>query len=150
MKQLLQALALLIFSSPLLAAPEILTIDSSASPKSSDRYIRRVHKEIPTPNQTVAINRFTILQAMLTTKGYAWTYEGEGDGFLLARFDYRGDTIIMKIEYNDALIQLKYHKAWGDYVCENDIAGVCYENANGYYKYVKNLRRSIELQAKRT
>jgi len=80
---------------------------------------------------------------MLSTKGYKWLFEGEGQGYILARFDYRGDTNIMRIEYNKSLVQLKYHSAWGDYVCKKLVDDICYKNSRGYYNYIKNLRKSI-------
>jgi hypothetical protein len=73
-------------------------------------------------------------------------YESEGDGYILARFDYRGNTTVMRIEYSEKLVQLKYHGAIYDFVCGNLVDGICYKNQRGYYNYTKNLRASIAQQ----
>ncbi len=87
--------------------------------------------------------RLAIIDGMLNTKGIAWVFEGEGEGYILARFDYRGDTNVIRIEFDEKLVQLKYHDALGDYICKNNIDGICYRNGRGYYNYIKNLRKSI-------
>ncbi|MGS0676692.1 hypothetical protein [Shewanella sp. 30m-9] len=130
------------------AAPSTLEIDDNIQPKSSDRYIRAVHKEVETNTDDLNKIRYAILEGMLTTKGFAWVYQGEGDGYILARFDYRGDTNVIRIEYNSSLVQLKYHDALGDYVCKTLIDDICYKNSRGYYNYIKNLRNSINKQLK--
>ena len=134
---------MLMMSMQTTAGAQILTVDKNIKPSSSVKKIKAVHQEIDVKGFSFDEIRYVILQGMLSTHGYAWGYEGEGDDYILARFDYRGDTVIMRIEFTDEIIQLKYHKAWGDYVCKNDIDGVCYKNAGGYYKYVRNLRKSI-------
>ena len=126
------------------AGPSELIIDSSIKPSSSHRYIRAVHKEIEIYTNDLKKLRYAIVDGMLTTKGYAWVYEGEGDGYILARFDYRGNTNVVRIEYDESMVQLKYHSALGQYVCQKLVADICYKNEKGYYKYVKNLRKSIE------
>ncbi|MEZ9198021.1 hypothetical protein [Shewanella sp. 10N.286.54.B9] len=136
-------------SAPLLAAPEVLQVDDNIKPKSFDRYIRAVHKEIETGSNDINKIRYAILEGMLVTKGFAWVYQGEGDGYILARFDYRGDTNVMRIEYDQSLVQLKYHAALGDYICKNLVDDICYKNSRGYYNYVKNLRNSISKQLQR-
>lgn len=128
------------------AEPSVLEINSKIKKKSYDRYINAVHKEIDVYGKSLAAIKYGILDGMLRTKGYRWALEGEGDGFILARFDYRGDTNIMRIEYNDSFVQLKYHQAWGDYQCKKLIDDICYKNARGYYNYIKNLRSSIARQ----
>ncbi|GIU29236.1 hypothetical protein [Shewanella sp. MBTL60-007] len=131
------------------AAPTTLEINDKIKPKSSDRYIRAVHKEIETGTNDLDKIRYGILEGMLTTKGFAWVYQGEGDGYILARFDYRGDTNVMRIEYDQSLVQLKYHDALGDYVCKKLVDDICYKNSRGYYNYIKNLRNSISKQLSR-
>ena len=139
----------LLFSFQVTGEPSILKIDKSKKPFSSEKYINAVHKEIPTYTDDLNRIRYAILEGMLRTKGYAWVFEGEGDGYILARFDYRGDINVMRIEYNQSMVQLKYHDAFGDLVCKNLVDDICYDNRRGYYNYIKNLRRSIETQLKR-
>ncbi|MCG9720787.1 hypothetical protein [Shewanella sp. Isolate7] len=147
-KTLLCGLSLLALSPLVLAQPSTLTIKQNTKPKSSDRYISAVHKEIETNNIGLEKTRYAILMGMLNTKGFAWVYDGEGEGYILARFDYRGDTNVMRIEYDESLVQLKYQDALGDYQCANLIEGICYKNGRGYYNYIKNLRASIARQLK--
>ncbi|KIO37570.1 hypothetical protein DB48_04105 [Shewanella sp. cp20] len=147
-KTLLSGLSLLALSPLVLAQPSTLTIKQNTQPKSSDRYISAVHKEIETNNIGLEKTRYAILMGMLNTKGFAWVYDGEGEGYILARFDYRGDTNVMRIEYDESLVQLKYQDALGDYQCANLIEGICYKNGRGYYNYIKNLRASIARQLK--
>jgi len=135
---------LLYFTSLLvIAEPSVLVIQKSVKPKSFDYKINAVHKEIAVSADNLASVKLAILDGMLNTKGYKWLFEGEGQGYILARFDYRGDTNIMRIEYNKSLVQLKYHSAWGDYVCKKLVDDICYKNSRGYYNYIKNLRKSI-------
>lgn len=129
-----------------IAEPIALVIDKSVKPRSFDYKINAVHKEMSVSADNLASVKLAILEGMLRTKGYKWLFEGEGEGYILARFDYRGDTNIMRIEYNKTLVQLKYHYAWGDYVCENLVDDICYKNSRGYYNYIKNLRKSISAQ----
>lgn len=145
----LYALLLLGLSTSVAAAPSMLEIKSNIKPKSSDRYIRAVHKEIETNNIGLEKTRYAILEGMLSTKGFPWVYDGEGDGYILARFDYRGDTNVIRVEYDESLVQLKYHDALGDYQCKNLIDDICYKNGRGYYNYIKNLRVSIAKQVQR-
>ena len=129
------------------AAPSPFSFDKKVKPHASEKYVRAVHEELPTNNASIETIRYRIVEGMLKTRGRVWTYEGEGDNFILARFDYRGNTTVMRIEYDEQLVQLKYHDAIGDFVCKNLRSnGICYENARGYYNYTKNLRTSILLQ----
>jgi hypothetical protein len=106
-----------------------------------------VHLEIPTNTSDVQKIRFAIIEGMLQTKGRAWTFEGEGDGYILARFDYRGHTIVMRIEYNQELIQLKYHAGSEAYECRTMVGdGICYKNHKNYYSYTGNMRNSVQRQ----
>lgn len=146
MKSILLIFLGVIMSFNTFAVPSKLEINTKIKPKSSERYIKAVHKEIETSGANLEAIKYAILEGMLTTKGYKWLFEGEGDGYVLARFDYRGDTNVMRIEYDKDLIQLKYHKAWGDYECEKLVDDICYKNSRGYYNYIKNLRKSIARQ----
>ena len=128
-----------------LGDPGPLVIDKSKKGRVSDSKIRSVHQEIATGTTDLRKIRLAIVNGMLETKGRVWTYEGEGDGYILARFDYRGHTIDSRIEYNQTLVQLKFHGGSEDYECENlQEDGVCYKNHKGYYNYTPNLRTSIE------
>lgn len=128
------------------AGPAPLVIDKKAKPKTSSKNILAVHEEIHTNTTDLREIRYRIVEGMLKTRGRIWTYDGEGDGYILARFDYRGNIQVMRIEYNEQYVQLKYHSAYNDLVCKNLIDGICYDNARGYYNYTKNLRASIAEQ----
>ena len=127
-----------------LADPAPLVIDKSSRGRASDSKIESVHQEIATGTTDLRKIRLAIINGMLETQGRTWTYEGEGDGYILARFDYRGHTIVSRIEYNQELVQLKFHGGSESYECENlQEDGVCYKNHRGYFNYTKNLRASI-------
>jgi hypothetical protein len=127
-----------------LADPGPLVIDKSGRGRVSNGEIEAVHQEIAAGTTDLRKIRLAIVNGMLQTKGRAWTYEGEGDGYILARFDYRGHTIVARIEYNQELVQLKFHGGSKAYECKNlQDNGVCYKNHKGYFNYTKNLRASI-------
>jgi hypothetical protein len=135
---------LLCWAASALADPGPLVIDKSGKGRTSAGNIEGVHLEIATGTTELRKIRLAIVNGMLQTKGRVWTYEGEGDGYILARFDYRGHTIVTRIEYNQALVQLKFHGGSEAYECENlQVNGVCYKNHKGYFKYTENLRTSI-------
>lgn len=134
----------LVLSFGLQAAPGPLNIDSKQSPKSSDSKILSVHEPINNPG-SVAHARATILNAMLHNKGVAWLMEEEGDGYIRGRFDYRGNMILVDVEYSDKYIQLKYVDGFKEFECENNVSGICYENHRHYYNYTKRLRDGIKL-----
>jgi hypothetical protein len=145
MRQIGLLLALLGVCSIVLAEPMPLTVRKNVKNSSARKYIEAVHLEIPTNTGDIAAIRLAIVEGMLNTKGRAWTLEGEGEGYILARFDYRGHINVMRIEYNDYLVQLKYHGSSEAYHCKilmDD--GICYSNHRNYYNYTKNLRASIE------
>lgn len=136
------------FSAASLASPAPLVIKDDIKPKTWDRYIRAVHQEIPVRTDNLNKVRYAILQGMLNTKGFSWVYDGEAEGYILARFDYRGDTNVIRIEYDTSWVQLKYHDALGDLVCDKEVDGICYDNSRYFYKYVRNLRKAIAAQMK--
>ncbi len=143
MKNIL-VVVLLSWSAGALGDPAPLVIDKSSRGRASDGKIESVHQEITTGTTDLRKIRLAIINGMLETKGRAWTYEGEGAGYILARFDYRGHTIVSRIEFNQALVQLKYHGGSEAYECENlQEDGVCYKNHKGYFNYTQNLRISI-------
>lgn len=127
-----------------LGDPAPLVIDKSGRGRVSNGDIEGVHQEIVTATTDLRRIQLAIVNGMIQTKGRAWTYEGEGDGYILARFDYRGHTIVTRIEYNQTLVQLKFHGGSEAYECVNlQENGVCYKNHKGYFNYTKNLRASI-------
>lgn len=137
-----------IFSASYVSAEpsELLFVKNKAAwdDTSSRRYVLAAHKEIKYQSVDTDRVRYHLLNAMLNTRGYKWVLEGEGDDHFLARFDYRGETIIMRIEYNERLIQLKYENSSKYYACENlQENGICLKNTRNYFNYVKNLRSSI-------
>jgi hypothetical protein len=137
-------LVLLGWAAGALGDPGPLVIDKSGRGRVSNGDIKGVHQEISTGTTELRKIRLAIVNGMIQTKGRAWTYEGEGDGYILARFDYRGHTIVTRIEYNETLVQLKFHGGSEAYECENlQENGVCYKNHKGYFNYTKNLRASI-------
>lgn len=125
------------------ASPSRLIVDKMLKPRASVGHIEAVHKEIENTSGRLKFARIAILNGMLRVKSKAWLLEEEGPGFIVARFDYRAKTILMKIEYSEELIQLKYLDSGNGYGCENLVVDICYENDRGYYNYTKNLRRSI-------
>ena len=128
-----------------LADPEPLVLPKSGRGRASNGDIEAVHKEIATGTTDVSKIQLAIIKGMLETKGRAWTYDGEGDGYILARFDYRGHAIVTRVEYNQAFVQLKYHGGSEVYQCENlQKNDICYKNHKGYFNYTKNFRASIE------
>jgi hypothetical protein len=143
MKQIL-ILVLLGWAAGALGDPAPLVIDKSKKGRASDKTIEAVHLEIATGTTDLRKIRLAIVNGMLETRGRVWTYEGEGDGYILARFDYRGHIMVSRIEFNQELVQLKYHGASEAFQCENlQEDGVCYDNHRGYFNYTKNLRTSI-------
>ncbi len=135
---------LLSWSASAIGDPGPLVIDKSSKGRASDSKIESVHQEIATGTTDLRKIQLAIVNGMLETKGRTWTYEGEGDGYILARFDYRGHTIVVRIEYNQEFVQLKFHGGSEAYECENlQEDGVCYKNHKGYFNYTKNLRISI-------
>jgi len=144
MKSILIVL-LLSWTAGALGEPGPLVIDKSSKGRTSNGNIAAVHQEMSTGTTDLRKIRLAIVNGMLETRGRVWTYEGEGDGYILARFDYRGHTIVMRIEYNQELVQLKFHGGSEAYQCKNlQENGVCYKNHKGYFNYTKNMRTSIE------
>jgi len=143
MKSILIVL-LLSWTAGALGEPGPLVIDKSSKGRTSDGNIAAVHQEMTTGTTDLRKIQLAIVNGMLETRGRVWTYEGEGDGYILARFDYRGHAIVMRVEYNQELVQLKFHGGSESYECKNlQENGVCYKNHKGYFNYTKNLRTSI-------
>jgi RNA:NAD 2'-phosphotransferase (TPT1/KptA family) len=140
-------IALLACTGLAMAAPSPLVVDKKVKKSVKAKHIEAVHLEIPTGTLDLAKIRYAIVQGMMLTKGRVWTYEGEDDGSIRARFDYRGHTIAVRIEYNEELVQIKFHGGSEAYQCEVLVDdGICYRNHKNYYKYTPNLRASIAQQ----
>ena len=133
------------------AEPAPLVIDQKVKRMANKKHIRAVHQEMVTSTSDIDAIRLAIIEGMLATKGRSWVFEGEGEGYILARFDYRGHIIVMRIEYNSELVQLKYHGGSEAYFCKALIDdGICYSNHKNYYAYTSNMRSSVEAQLQRT
>lgn len=140
-------IALLACCGVAMAEPAPFVFDKDVRNKKNASSVKKVHLEIPTNTTDLTRIRYAIIEGMLQTKGRAWTYEGDGDGYILARFDYRGHTIVMRIEYNQELIQLKYHAGSEAYECRTLVGdGICYQNHKNYYGYTGNMRNSVQRQ----
>ena len=119
-----------------------LKIDYSQK-KTKDKYIKAAH-EVIEHQLTLDEVRFSILDAALTSKGIKWLLEESGDDFVLLRWDYSGDIIYTRVEFDERFIQLKYADSFEDYECKNNIDGICYKNENRkYYAHMKTLRTAI-------
>ncbi len=136
-------LLIALFSPALLAAPSFLTLDKKQTKRNSSK-ILVAHQAI-THNLSMEELRFAILEATISNFNIKWVLEDEGPGFMTFRWDYRADAILTRIEFNESLIQMKYENAFGDFVCQNNIDGICYKNDSDYYLYMKRLRLSLEM-----
>lgn len=140
-------IALLACTGLAMAAPTPLVVDKSVKKSVREKHIKAVHLEIPTGTSDLAKIRYAIVQGMMLTKGRVWTFDGEDDGSILARFDYKGHTIAVRIEYDEELVQIKFHGGSEAYHCQVLVDdGICYRNHDNYYKYTPNLRISIAQQ----
>jgi hypothetical protein len=140
-------IALLVCTGLAMAEPAPLVVDKKVRKSVKAKHIEAVHLEIPTGTTDLAKIRYAIVQGMMLTKGRVWTYEGDDGGSIRARFDYRGHTIAVRIEYNEELVQIKFHGGSEAYECKIIIDdGICYRNHDNYYKYTPNLRASIAQQ----
>ena len=135
-------LGLCLMMSQSFAAPEVFEIDNNVRPKAKARYLRNAHADISIYANSILEIKNNIVKGMLDTPGRAWSFAGEGEGYILARLDYKG-VIVMRIEYNLERVQLKYEDATKEYKCKTLVDGICYKNKNYFYKYAKNLRMSI-------
>ena len=127
------------------AAPELFQYNRPAKGAVSESKMRNVYDLIPNPSGDKAKARLAILTAMLNTKGSPWLLVEEGEGYLLARWDYKGHTIFHRIEYNDRAVQIKYAGGLNDYQCEMLEGDYCYKTHKNYYKYNVSLVKQIRL-----
>ncbi|MBQ4835172.1 hypothetical protein [Pseudoalteromonas luteoviolacea] len=138
--------AVLSYSSISSAAPT--PFEYKHHPKAvSEKRMRAVYSLIQHSSDNQHKVRWAILNAMSQTRGPAWLLEGEGDGYILARWDYKGHAIIHRIEYNDKAVQIKYDGGVHDYKCKLLVDGYCYNTHRRYYKYnislVEQLRKEL-------
>jgi len=123
-----------------IAEPFMLKEDSGTS-----GYIINAHQAIQHTLPSTNHIRAALLDATYNNKKLRWTFEEEGEDFLIVRWDYAKETIIVRIEYNNELIQIKYLDASEEYECEQAFQGICYQNNDdNYFEYVARLRKSIE------
>lgn len=131
------------------AAPESFVYQKLGKGMASESKMRDVYDLIPNLSGNAAKARLSILIGMLNTKGAAWVMEEEGEGYILARWDYKGHTIFHRIEYNDEAVQIKYAGGLNDYRCEKLIDNsYCYKTHGNYYKYNVSLVRQIKAALK--
>ncbi|TQF70311.1 hypothetical protein [Pseudoalteromonas luteoviolacea] len=113
----------------------------------SEKKMRSIYSLIKHSSDNPQEVRLAILNAMSQTKGTPWLLEGEGDGYILARWDYKGHAIIHRIEYDEKAVQIKYDGGVNDYKCELLVDNYCYKTHRNYYKYnislVKQLRKAL-------
>ena len=129
------------------AAPEPFVYNKPAKGAVSKSKMRAVYDLIPNQTGSAEKARLAILTGMLNTKGTPWLLLAEGDGYLLARWDYKGHTIFHRIEYTADAVQIKYAGGLNDYSCQMLEGDYCYKTHKNYYKYnvslVKQIRKSL-------
>lgn len=130
-----------------IAAPEPFVYKRPAKGAASKSKMQDVYDLIPNPSGSAAKARLAILTGMLNTKGTSWLLLGEGDGYVLARWDYKGHTIFHRIEYTADAVQIKYAGGLNDYSCQMLEGDYCYKTHKNYYKYnvslVKQIRKAL-------
>lgn len=127
------------------AAPEPFVYKRPAHGAVSESKMRDVYDLLPNPSGNSAKARLAILTAMLNTKGTPWLFIAEGEGYILARWDYKGHTIFQRIEYSNQAVQIKYAGGLNDYQCEMLAGDYCYKTHRNYYKYNVSLVKQIRL-----
>lgn len=127
------------------AAPEEFVYKKPSLDAASESSMRRVYDLINNPTGSAEQARLAILSGMLKTKGAAWVLEQEGEGYVLARWDYKGHTIFHRIEYTDKAVQIKYAGGLDDYQCERLVGDYCYKTHRNYYKYNQSLVKQIRI-----
>jgi hypothetical protein len=127
-----------------MAAPEAFVYKKPRLGAVSESKMRNVYDLIENRSGSAAKARLAILTAMLNTKGTPWLLLEEGEGYLLARWDYKGHTIFHRIEYNANAIQIKYAGGLNEYECEMLEGDYCYKTHSNYYKYNVSLVTQIK------
>lgn len=110
------------------------------------RKVRSIHAPIPTLGASLQGARLAILYGMLNNKGIKWVYEGETSNSIIARWDYRGDSVVANIVYDENQIQIQYLRGSKYLFCDDLEAGVCHKNGMEYFNYIPHLRTAIERQ----
>lgn len=120
----------------------------NAEEREMSRWTRNVHLPITHFSEAKSELRLAILNGMIQTKGASWYLESEGDDYIAARLDWRGDVILVKVMYDRHRVQIKYEAATEKYRCKTLQDGICYKGIRSYFNYTKNLRGSILRQLK--
>lgn len=141
-------LSLLLGSSVSAAELTPFVFDTSIAPRNRSResHIRAAHEAIENVRGNRHAARLAILYSMDGKTGARWTMEEEGLGYLIARNDIKGNTMLVRVEYDERYIQIKFHHGFDDFHCENLIGDYCYDNHRHYYNFVSRLRKSIITQ----
>jgi len=116
------------------------------SERASAKHIRAAHDTFKNSAGSVEAARFAILRSMTGKAGRNFIFEGEGDGFVDSRIDFKGNPLWIRIEYSKDFLQMKYLDGQRDFKCTNIRDGVCYENHRYYYRFLVQLRRAIRRQ----
>ncbi len=106
--------------------------------------VRSIHAPIPTQGASLQGTRLAILYGMHNNKAIKWVYEGETPNSVMARWDYRGNSVLARIVYDQNQIQILYVDASTDLACQDLEAGVCHKGTPAYFNYIPHLRISIE------
>ncbi|EKE75499.1 hypothetical protein [Gallaecimonas xiamenensis] len=144
-KAALMAAALGLFAGQAAAKPEPFVYQKPGRGAVSESKMRGVYDLIPNPSHSAAKARLAILTGMQKTKGTAWLLEDEGEGYVLARWDYKGHAIFHRIEYDADGVQIKYAGGLNDYACEMQAGDYCYLTHRNYYKYNQSLVKQLKI-----
>ena len=93
--------------------------------------------------------RQAILLGMYYNKGVKLTYEGETPNSVMARWDYRGGTVVFEVHYDENRIQVLYRDASEELECKKLESGICHDGTGRYYNYMPNFTKSIRNQLAR-
>ena len=127
-----------------------LCVPSAALAKEEmSRHTREIHGPIPLNGATLQQARRAILLGMYYNKGLKLTYEGETANIVTARWDYRGDTVVLDVRYDDKQIQVLYRAASEELECQELESGICHNGTHRYYNYIPNFTKSIRNQLAR-
>lgn len=134
-------------SMPLAFAAELVPFQFDHSIASGDRskesQITAAHEVIQNTTGNRHAARFAIISSMSGKTGARWTMEEDGEGYVIARNDIKGNTLLVKIAYSEQYIQIKYHYGFDDFQCEQLVGEYCYDSHRHYFNFVARLRKSI-------